>query len=131
MSQENLERMRDSLDAFARNDVPALLRLADPEVHFEPQLAALQGAYVGHDGLREFYADAWENLKVSGVHCPDIRDLGDRVLAIGTFHIAGTGSGIETEAPFAILATFRDGLITHLKDYGDQRPALEAAGLLE
>jgi ketosteroid isomerase-like protein len=131
MSRENVEKMRDSLDAFARNDVPALLRLADPEVEFEPQLAALQGAYVGHDGLREFYADAWENLKVIEVHCPDIRDLGNRVLAIGTFRIGGTGSGIETDAPFAIVATFREGLIAHLKDYGDKDQALEAAGLRE
>jgi len=131
MSQENVEKMLASLDAFARNDVPALLRLADPQVQFEPQLAALQGTYVGHDGLREFYADAWENLKVIGVDCPDVRDLGDRVLAIGTFRIGGTGSGIETDAPFAILATFQDGLISHLKDYGETSQALEAAGLSE
>jgi hypothetical protein len=31
--------------------------------------------------------------------------------------------------PVAIVATFRDGLITYIKDYGDKGQALEAAGL--
>ena len=53
------------------------------------------------------------------------------MLAIGAFRIAGTGSGIETDAPFAILATFREGLIAHFKDYGEKERALEVAGLRE
>ena len=131
MSQENVEIMRASLDALAANDVEAFLPFSDPEIQFEAQLSALQGTYEGHDGVRAFYADAWESLRVAQIDCPDIHDLGDRVLAIGTFHIGGTGSGIEAEAPFAILATFRDGLVTHLKDYSDKDQALEAAGLRE
>jgi hypothetical protein len=31
----------------------------------------------------------------------------------------------------AILASYRDGLCTHLKDYGEWGHALEAAGLAE
>jgi hypothetical protein len=64
-------------------------------------------------------------------HYGDIRDLGDRVLGLGTLRVTGTGSGIETEVPAGIVVTFRNGLITHLKDYGDQDQALEAAGLRE
>ena len=131
MSQENVERVHALLDAFVRNDVDALLRLADPEGRFEPRLTSLQGTYVGHDGLRRFLADAWENMSIAGVDCPDIRDLGDRVLAIGTFRIGGTASGIEAQIPFAIVAAFREGLITDLRDYGDKDEAVEAAGLSE
>ena len=103
----------------------------DPGIQYEPQLTALQGTCVGHDGVREFFADARETTRASEVHYPDVRDLGDRVLALGTFCIGGRGSGIETEVPFAIVATFRDGLMTHLKDYGDRDQALEAVGLSE
>jgi ketosteroid isomerase-like protein len=132
MSQENVEIMRATLDTFARNDVPGFLRFVDPEVHLEPQLTPLQGSYVGHDGARGFFADAWETLEVLQVHYPDVRDLGDRVLALGTLRIAGEGSGIDAEIPFAIVARFRGGLITHLKDYGgDKDQALEAVGLSE
>ena len=38
------------------------------------------------------------------------------------------GSGIETEASVAIVARYRDGLITHFKDYGEKDQALEAIG---
>jgi ketosteroid isomerase-like protein len=61
----------------------------------------------------------------------DFRDLGDRVLASGTFYIRGGESGIEYEAPFAILARVRDGRIVHMKDYVNETDALEAAGLRE
>jgi ketosteroid isomerase-like protein len=40
-------------------------------------------------------------------------------------------SGIEYEAPFAILARVREGRIVHLKDYVNRTEALEAAGVRE
>ena len=62
---------------------------------------------------------------------PDVRDLGDRVLALGTIRGTGKGSGIATEVPLAVVATFRGGLCTHLRDYGGRAQALEAVGLRE
>jgi ketosteroid isomerase-like protein len=129
MSQKNVEVMRAALDAFGRNDLSTFLRFMDPEVQFEPRLAAVEGAYTAHEGVKAFFADAWEHLKVMGVDCSDIRDLGDRVLAVGSFRMGGAGSGIEADAPFAILATFRAGRMLRVKDYGDRDQALKAAGL--
>jgi ketosteroid isomerase-like protein len=62
---------------------------------------------------------------------PDFRDLGDRVLALGTLRAVGKESGVETEVPWTVVATFRDGLVTHFIDYADRDRALEAAGLRE
>ncbi len=53
------------------------------------------------------------------------------MLALGTVHMIGRGSGIEAEAPVAFVSTVRDGLTTHLKDYGEWAQALEAVGLKE
>ena len=61
----------------------------------------------------------------------DIRDLGDRVLAIGTIRVRGRGSGVETNIPTAAIAEYRNGLLWRFKDYGEARLALEAAGLRE
>ena len=103
-----------------------------PDVRFEPHLAAIQGSYSGHEGVNEFFSDNEGTLEVLGVSDPEIRDLGDRALALGTFRVGGRSSGIDAEVPFAIVATFRDGLITYLKDYGNEKQdALEAAGLSE
>jgi len=38
-------------------------------------------------------------------------------------------SGGEIEMPFTVVATFRNGLVTHFTDYGDRGKAVEAAGL--
>jgi ketosteroid isomerase-like protein len=51
------------------------------------------------------------------------------VLALGTATSIGKVSGIEQQAPLAIVASFRDGRITHFKDYGDKDQALAAVGL--
>jgi ketosteroid isomerase-like protein len=45
--------------------------------------------------------------------------------------VTGGGSGVTLEVPVAIVAEFREGLVTRLADYGDHQRALEAAGLLE
>jgi uncharacterized protein len=131
MSEENVDVMREALDAFAATDAERLVQFTDPEIEFEPHLAGVEGNYRGHDGIREFMADAFETLQVQGIDHLDIRDLGDRVLALGSFHIYGRGSGIEDEVPFAIVARVRGGLIVHLRDYGNKVLALEAAGLSE
>ncbi len=144
MSQENVERFVEVMETFNRlisADAEPLDRAAalqdwigflDPEIRFEPQQALLQGTYVGQDGATQWIADLAVHYKIGGhVRFSDVRGLGDRVLAIGTLHFTGRGSGIETEAPVAILATFRNGLMTHFKDYGNKDQALEAAGLSE
>ena len=69
--------------------------------------------------------------EVFQVEYADVRDLGDRVLALGTLRAVGKESGVETEAPYTVVVTFRNGLVTHFIDYGDRDRALEAAGLTE
>ena len=45
--------------------------------------------------------------------------------------LTGDSSGIDIEVPMAVVASFRHGLMTRFKDYGDKDQALEAAGLSE
>jgi ketosteroid isomerase-like protein len=133
MSRENVDRFIEATEAFNRGDVSAYLRLMDPEVQFEPVQAALEGTYAGRGGVREWFADIAEHyvLESSHVRYTEIRDLGDRVLGIGTLRFTGKGSGISSETSLALIVSYRNGLITHMKDYGDKNKALEAVGLSE
>ena len=140
MSQENVDRFLECQEAFNRFDAPeapdraaldSWLGLYDPEVQFEPQQAALEGGYVGHEGVTQWLADLAEHYAGGHIDLTDIRDLEDRVLALGTLRVTGRGSGIEAEVPVAFVASFRNGLMTHLRDYGDKNQALEAARLRE
>jgi ketosteroid isomerase-like protein len=141
MSQENVDRFVKVTEVFNRfgaapeavgpADVESWIGFFDPDVQFVPQQAALQGGYVGHEGVGQWLADLAEHYGPGHLHYADIRDLGDRVLGLGTLRITGKGSGIEIEVPVAVVASFRDGLITRFKDYGDKDQALKAAELSE
>lgn len=131
MSQENIEAARAFVDALNRGDIEGGLRFVHPEVVYEPLRAATEGAFVGHDGLRQFWADTTEVFELFQVEYADLRDLGDRVLGIGSISVRGRGSGVETDIPTAGIAEYRDGLLWRFKDYGEARRALEAAGLRE
>ena len=131
MSQENVDQFVRSIEAFNRMDIPGVLQLLDPEIRFEHRLAEIFGSYSGLEGVEGFFADVVEHFDALKVDCPDVRDLGDLVLALGTARLTGKGSGVETELPFTVVARFRNGRMTQFTDFGDKDQALEAAGLSE
>ena len=131
MSESDAKQFRECIEAFNRMDIPGVLQFLDPEVRFEHRLAELYGTYVGLEEVEGFFADFTEVFDGLNVDCPDIRDLGDRVLALGTTRVIGKGSGVETELPFTVVARFKKGRMTHFTDFADERQALEAAGLSE
>ena len=131
MPQSNVETLHRIFAAFARGDMEAALRDIDPDVVFEPQRSATEGAFVGHVGIRRFWQDTMEMFGLFDAHYTEVRDLGDHVLATGTLTVRGRGSGVEMQIPMAFLAEFRDGMLVHYKDYGEEAAALEAAGLSE
>jgi len=98
MSEENVELFRRGADALERGsfDDALIEEIIDPELIFEPLRAPVSGTYRGHEGLRQFIADTAESFDVFRFNRADIRDLGDRVLAIGTLHIRARQGGIET-----------------------------------
>jgi ketosteroid isomerase-like protein len=130
MSESNVELFRLGTEATIRGDEAALLELVDEQFELEPRRAATEGTFHGHDGVRAFLNDTREAFERFELAYDDVRDLGDgRVLALGSVHIRGRGSGVETEVPSAVIVSFRDGRMTRFKDYGEHQAALAAAGL--
>ena len=135
MSQENVEAFKRAVDATNRGDVEAVLKDLDPDVEFHAFMEELLGGegrvYTGYAGVREFFRDFSEHFDQLHWEYPDIRDLGDRVLAIGTFRARGRGSGAEVETPLGVLTDFENGIATRVWSTGDPGEVLEAAGLRE
>ena len=98
MSQENVESMREAIEAMNRRDIEGVLRLWIQGPVSAPA-RSVEGNFVGIDGVRGWFADLVETFDAWQIHCPDIRDLGDRVLALGTIKATGAESGVETELP--------------------------------
>jgi hypothetical protein len=53
------------------------------------------------------FADFVESFEMFEVQYSDVRDLGDRVLGMGTLRTLGRGSGIKNEGPVAMSAIAR------------------------
>jgi ketosteroid isomerase-like protein len=135
MSQENLDTFSRGTDAFNRRDFDAWLAELDPEVEWQSALPILLtaggGVYRGHEDLREMLREIGDTLDELTVEYSEIRDLGDRVLAIGQLHTRGNLSGAATESPFAVVSDFKNGKTIRVRTYLDPQEALEAAGLQE
>jgi ketosteroid isomerase-like protein len=133
MSQDNLEVVRRSIDAFSRGDLEGVLDGFAPEFEFHPsgRFMDTQQIYRGREGWGEFWAAwraAWEEITIS---VERMTDLDDRVLTLGNFNLRGGGSGVEVHAEAAWLHTVKDGRIVHLRSFSTWNEALEAVGLRE
>ncbi len=135
MSQENVELFKRGADAYNRRDAETLLEGLDPEVEWYPALLVMLGGeatvYRGHDGVRELLREVDETLAEIHVEFTDIRDLGDRIVAIGLLRTRGKASGVQTESPLGYVADFKNGKGIRVRTYLDPKDALEAAGLSE
>jgi ketosteroid isomerase-like protein len=130
MSEENVDRFVQGIEAFNRNDIPGVRRLMDPEIVWSTGLQSCRGSS-SDPKPRGWFTDLYEHFQAVEIDCPDVRDLGDRVLGLRTIRATGKGSGVETKLTFATVARYRNGRLTHYIDFGDRDQALEAAGLRE
>ncbi|MDQ3759398.1 MAG: nuclear transport factor 2 family protein [Actinomycetota bacterium] len=131
MSATNVERFRQLIEAANRGDLEAALALIATDVVWIAARSAVQGPYHGHDGIRTFFADNQESFERFEPVIDEARDLGGNVLVIGSIHVRGRGSGVDTVVPMAGIATYRYGKLTRWEDFRERERALEAAALLE
>ena len=134
MSQENVEIVRDLLEAFRRRDHERAFDFYDPDIVWE-DLSGLDtgGIFHGPEGVRTYWRawlSAWRDLQFE---IQDLRDAGDDVVAlIHKQRQWGRHSGIETEMPpYGIVFTIHGGKVVRWRLFLDQSSALEAAGLSE
>ena len=135
MSQQNVEAFKRAVEANNRRDVEAFLEELDPEVEWHPGLPALLGGEAtvgrGHEGARELLRDVYDALAVFHLEISEIRDLGDRIVAIGRMRARGRESGAETESPWHYVVQYENGKATLIRTYLERKEALDAAGLRE
>jgi ketosteroid isomerase-like protein len=134
MSQENVETVRQMLEAFDRRDRAAWLAPRDDQDHevvtdrYWPEADAVRG----REAAWEFYvkvAEAFEQLLVADA---ELVDAGaDKVLIHQRSDVRGRTSGAEVELNYWVVITFREGRIVRDQWFADRAEALEAAGLEE
>jgi ketosteroid isomerase-like protein len=133
MARGDVELFWRSVEAFNQHDLDGYLALCDPAVEGHAISEGAEGdAYRGHDGVRRW----WENIQLAfgdSLHAEytDVRDLGDRVLALGRLTGRALSSGIELDTALGDICEFRNGRMTRWWSFTRQADALHAAGLID
>jgi uncharacterized protein len=124
---ENAQLIREAYDAFARQDIPALLETFDLEIDFNPPDVIPNASRCrGHDETVAFFASLGETYDELRVEPEEYLEDGDRVVVLGTSR--GSANGKDFETPFVHVWTVRDGKAVHMKEYLDPRQMIEAVG---
>jgi len=130
MSQENVEIVRHTLNAFNRQGVEAALAYFDPEVEWLGPPEWLEaGLYKGHDGIREI-ASLWtDNFDEYRLDLEKALDAGDRVVALVYQRARIKRSGDLIEQQIGYDWEVRGGKGVRVQVYFSWEEALQAVGL--
>jgi ketosteroid isomerase-like protein len=85
----------------------------------------------GHEGARDAFREWDDTFAEIRVEISEVRDLGERIVAIGQIRARGRESGATVESPGGWVLDCRNGKAVLLREYLDHTEALEAAGLRE
>lgn len=123
MSQENVEVVRRSYDAFNRGDYAAVLEALDPSIVWEePDLSgvAFSGEHHGRERvLKKVFEPVRREVDDFEVVPEEFIDAGDRVVVLGRYRGHGTDTGVTLDAAFAHVWTMRHGKVIQYRDYYD------------
>lgn len=131
LDSANLDVVRAVFAAFGQRDADALVEYVDPEVVFEPVSTPVQKRepYRGHDGLREYLRDLEETWDEFEVTVSELRESGDKVVALGRIKAIATGAAYMTDSPAGFVWHLRDGKVVWGKVFTNVNDALEAGGV--
>jgi ketosteroid isomerase-like protein len=133
MSQENVEVVRRSYEAFNRRGPEAVAWPPECVWDASPTRIPGLGVYRGPDEIKTFFEDWFEAFPFEEweVEVEEMIDHGDQVIVKSCQGGRGAGSGAAVEIHFAQVWTFRNGQPVRVMNYMTYDEALEAAGLRE
>ncbi len=132
MSQDNVEIVRASWEAWGRGDMDALFEFYDPEVEWDTTHSNIpdMGVFHGHDGVRDFFRQ-WRAFFAEYYAEPE-QFIGADESVIVRVRQGGRGraSTVGVEMPsYWQVYWLRDGRAVRVEIHRDEAQAFEAAGL--
>jgi ketosteroid isomerase-like protein len=129
MSQENVEVVRRSFNAWNQGDVDAIRRNYAEDAVVQTGVTELGRTFEGDDPIGRWAAEMRETW--SEVHWEIERIFEADDLVVSFYRAMGKGreSGVEVVRELTGVYRIRDGKIASERIYLDREEALEAAGL--
>jgi ketosteroid isomerase-like protein len=130
MSQDNVDKIRNWIEAYNRRDFDAALENFDPDVDWVLPAQQAADSARGTAAVRRFFEGLDESFEDFRLEPQEFVDAGDRVATRLRYYGRGKGSGVEIETEmYHEVATFRDGVIVRMEYVTSWPAALEAAGV--
>ncbi len=131
MSQENVERVRESYEFVDREHEPDF-DLLHPDIQWHTRADLPDsGTYRGPDGVATLMAEWWGTFDELHVDVEELIDARDRVVAVLRLRGRVRGSTQEVDMSETHVLTMRDGKVTEIREYPTKVEALKALGLEE
>jgi ketosteroid isomerase-like protein len=129
LTQENVDKTRDYIEAYNRRDFDAALQDCDPDVEWVLPDHQSSDSGVGHYQIRRFWQSVDDTFDELQLRPQEYVDGGDRV-AVRLRHYGRSKSGIEMDTElYHQITTFRDGVMVRIEYVTSWEQALEAAGI--
>jgi ketosteroid isomerase-like protein len=130
VSTEGEEAAHRFSHAVTSGDTEAAVALCHPQIEFDSVLGISGRAYLGHDGIRQYFDDvatAWREWRVEVERVAEAAD--GRVVIVMTMHARGKGSGARVAERTAHIWTLEDGKLLRNEPYREPEQALRDLGL--
>jgi len=131
MSQENVEIVRATFDAWNAGDMGAFGDSYDPHVVVRYADGWPEGSepIMGREAVMRQWEQQREPFDADTIELLDVIDLGDRVIARMIWRAVGSGPDLKIEV--TTVTTHRKGKTILVEFFWDHAEALEAVGISE
>ena len=130
MTQANVDKARNFIEAYNRRDFDAAMRYFDPQLEWVLPPLQRSDSCRGPEEVRRFWEGLDETFEELRLDPQEFVDAGDRVAVRLRFYGRGKGSGAELETEmYHQVTTFRDGTMVRIEYFTDWPSALTGAGV--
>jgi ketosteroid isomerase-like protein len=134
MSQENVELVRRSWEAFNEGGLDAIEEFWHPDIEWRAAEGEVDdiGVFSGREAMRRYYGDWLDTFDEWQVDVEDVVfDDADRVVAVIRTSARARTSGLRVKGRYVVAYTLRGGQIVRGREYGTAEQALAAVGSQE
>ena len=123
MSEENVEVVRRSTQAFVAGDAETALAALDPEIEWHATVGGIDEGRIarGHEEVVQAFVDYFETWERLEMRVDEYIDAGGDDVVVFWHEVAkGRKSGAVVETDTGTIQTVRDGKIVRVRSYMDR-----------
>ena len=123
------EALREAYAALNRNDIPAMLKVFDPQIErIEPPEYPAGGTYRGHADVEAHLSKARATWAEGSCEPEQFIVAGDKIVVFLYVRVRLKDNTEWIDTRLADVYTFRNGKAIQMRHFPDRRQALEWAG---